>query len=298
MENGKCALARNLTNGLAMGSSEFHVLRTNNDIVINDYLFHLLNRQIVRDFAEQNMTGTSGHRRVPIKWYEDLDIPVPPIDVQKQIIEEIAKVDKSVSGAMLQIDKCESDIESLLSSLNFADSTLNTIAPFATKSIKYSDIESETYITTDNMLQNKLGVLPFEGVANISSITEYKPEDILISNIRPYLKKIWFADKEGGCSKDVLVLRSADTSKYLPKYIFYMLRRDAFFDYVMEGKKGIKMPRGNKEDIMKYKIPMPNIDAQKRIIAQIEALELEITKARTLIENAASEKQAILDKYL
>ena len=120
----------------------------------------------------------------------------------------------------------------------------------------------------------------------------------MISNIRPYLKKIWFADKDGGCSKDVLVLRSADANKYLPKYIFYMLRRDAFFDYAMEGKKGIKMPRGNKEDIMKYKIPMPNIDEQKRIVAQIEALELEITKARTLIESAASEKQAILDKYL
>ena len=186
----------------------------------------------------------------------------------------------------------------MLSLLNYADSTLNTIAPFATKSIKYSDIESETYITTDNMLQNKLGGFPFEGVANISSITEYKPKDILISNIRPYLKKIWFADKEGGCSKDVLVLRSANISKYLPKYIFYMIRRDTFFDYVMEGKKGIKMPRGNKEDIMKYKIPMPHIDEQKRIVSQIEALELEITKARILIENAASEKQAILDKYL
>ena len=49
---------------------------------------------------------------------------------------------------------------------------------------------------------------------------------------------------------------------------------------------------------MKYKIPMPNIDEQKRIVAQIEALELEITKARTLIESAASEKQTILDKYL
>ena len=230
--------------------------------------------------------------------YSKIKIPVPPIAVQKQIVEEIAKVDTSVSDAMQRIDKYESDIENLLSSLNNADSTLNTIAPFATKSIKYGDIESETYITTDNMLQNKLGVLPFEGVANISSITEYKPEDILISNIRPYLKKIWLADKEGGCSKDVLVLRSADTSKYLPKYIFYMLRRDSFFDYVMEGKKGIKMPRGNKEDIMKYKIPMPNIDEQKRIVAQIETLELEITKARTLIENVASEKQAILDKYL
>lgn len=235
---------------------------------------------------------------IDMNGYSKIKIPVPPIAVQKQIVEEIAKVDTSVSDAMQRIDKYESDIENLLSSLNNADSTLNTIAPFATKSIKYGDIESETYITTDNMLQNKLGVLPFEGVANISSITEYKPEDILISNIRPYLKKIWLADKEGGCSKDVLVLRSADTSKYLPKYIFYMLRRDSFFDYVMEGKKGIKMPRGNKEDIMKYKIPMPNIDEQKRIVAQIETLELEITKSRTLIENVASEKQAILDKYL
>ena len=230
--------------------------------------------------------------------YSKIKIPIPPIDIQKQIVEEIGKVDKSVSDAMLRIDKRETDIENLLSSLNFADSTLNIVAPFATKSIKYSDIESETYITTDNMLQNKLGVLPFKGVANISSITEYKPEDILISNIRPYLKKIWFANKEGGCSKDVLVLRSADTSKYLPKYIFYMIRRDTFFDYVMEGKKGIKMPRGNKDDIMKYKIPMPHIDEQKRIVSQIEALELEITKARALIENAASEKQTILDKYL
>lgn len=272
------------------------IIRSNSDRILPKFLYAILNspsyRQIISDESNgnniQNLSQSIGR----------IKIPVPPIDVQKQIVEEIGKVDKSVSDSMLRIDKCESDIESLLSSLNFADSTLNAIAPFAAKSIKYGDIESETYITTDNMLQNKLGVLPFEGVANISSITEYKPEDILISNIRPYLKKIWFADKDGGCSKDVLVLRSADANKYLPKYIFYMLRRDAFFDYVMEGKKGIKMPRGNKEDIMKYKIPIPNIDEQKRIVAQIEALELEITKARTLIESAASEKQTILDKYL
>lgn len=263
------------------------------NIIIPEYLYEILTMIKARDVKQ-----SSGYPSLNESDISSVVIPLPPIDVQKQIVEEIGKVDKSVSDSMLRIDKYESDIESLLSSLRFADSTLNAIAPFATKSIKYGDIESETYITTDNMLQNKLGVLPFDGVANISSITEYKPEDILISNIRPYLKKIWFADKDGGCSKDVLVLRSADANKYLPKYIFYMLRRDAFFDYVMEGKKGIKMPRGNKEDIMKYKIPMPNIDEQERIVAQIEALELEITKARTLIENAAIEKQAILDKYL
>ena len=110
----------------------------------------------------------NGIRLIDMNGYSKIKIPVPPIAVQKQIVEEIAKVDTSVSDAMQRIDKYESDIENLLSSLNNADSTLNTIAPFATKSIKYGDIESETYITTDNMLQNKLGVLPFEGVANIS----------------------------------------------------------------------------------------------------------------------------------
>lgn len=87
---------------------------------------------------------------IDMNGYSKIKIPVPPIAVQKQIVEEIAKVDTSVSDAMQRIDKYESDIENLLSSLNNADSTLNTIAPFATKSIKYGDIESETYITTDN----------------------------------------------------------------------------------------------------------------------------------------------------
>lgn len=272
------------------------IIRSNSDRILPKFLYVILNspsyRQIISDESSgnniQNLSQSIGR----------IKIPVPPVDIQKQIVEEIANIDKSISDSMLRISGCETDIESLLSSFNFSESTLNTIAPFVTKSIKYSDIVSETYITTDNMLQNKLGVLPFEGVANISSITEYKSEDILISNIRPYLKKIWFADKNGGCSKDVLVLRTSDASKYLPKYIFYMLRRDAFFDYVMEGKKGVKMPRGNKEDIQKYRIPIPPIEEQKRIVSQIEALELEITNARNLIENAASEKQAILNKYL
>lgn len=272
------------------------IIRSNSDRILPKFLYAILNspsyRQIISDESSgnniQNLSQSIGR----------IKVPVPPIDIQKQIIEEINKIDKSVSLSKEQIERVEIAIENLLSSIKSGDDSLNAIAPFATKSIKYSDIETETYITTDNMLQNKLGILPFEGNANISSITEYKKDDILISNIRPYLKKIWFADKDGGCSKDVLVLRSADASKYLPKYIFYMLRRDVFFDYVMEGKKGIKMPRGNKEDIKKYKIPIPHIDKQKRIVVQIEAFEAEIKNARKFIESATSQKQAILDKYL
>ena len=232
------------------------------------------------------------------KYLQELYIPNPPTDIQRQIVAEIEQVVNAAELLTQQIKQKENEIENLLSSIQYGDDSLKTISPFATKSIKYSDIEPETYITTDNMLQNKLGIVPFDGEANITSITEYKKEDILISNIRPYLKKIWFADKDGGCSKDVLVLRSADTSKYLPKYIFYMLRRDAFFDYVMEGKKGIKMPRGNKEDILKYRIPIPSSEEQQRIVSKVEKLEAEIKVARKVVENVASQKQTVLDRYL
>lgn len=280
-----------------VADSHITIFRPNQNLILSQYALCVLGR--IGFVNIENMAlGQSGQIELSLDIIGNIKIPVPPIDVQKQIVEEICKVDESVSSSIQLIEKNEADVEGLLSSINFEDGALNNIAPFVTKSIKYNDIASETYITTDNMLQNKLGVIPFVGEANISSITEYKKDDILISNIRPYLKKIWFADKEGGCSKDVLVLRSVDASRYLPKYIFYMVRRDAFFDYVMEGKKGVKMPRGNKEDIQKYWIPIPPIEEQRRIVSKIEALELEITKARNLIKDAANEKQAILNKYL
>ena len=277
--------------------SHITIFRPNQNLILPKYALCALG-VIGFDNIENMALGQSGQIELSLDIIGNIKIPVPPIDIQKQIVEGIGKIDRSVSNSQSCVNECEANIENLLSSLNFADNTLSAIAPFVTKSIKYNYIASETYITTNNMLQNKLGVVPFVGEANISSITEYKKGDILISNIRPYLKKIWFADKDGGCSKDVLVLRSADVGKYLPKYIFYMIRRDAFFDYVMEGKKGVKMPRGNKDDIQKYRIPIPPIEEQKNIVSQIEILELEITKARDLIENAASEKQAILNKYL
>lgn len=259
------------------------------------FLYILLNSADLKNAGV--ITGTA-QPQITREKLSPFKIPVPPIDVQELIVKEISQINQSVTDSYRQIQERESDIESLLSSINFADSTLNSIATLVTKSIKYSEIKSETYVTTDNMLQNKLGIVPFEGDALISSITEYKKNDILISNIRPYLKKIWCADKDGGCSKDVIVIRSADTNKYLPKYIFYMLRRDAFFDYVMEGKKGIKMPRGNKDDILKYRIPLPSLNEQKRILSQIEVWETHINTARITIERAADEIQAVLEKYL
>lgn len=98
MENGKCALAKGLTNGLAMGSSEFHVFRVKENI-IPDYLFAFLNRKEVRKEAEQKMTGSSGHRRVPASFYEDIYIPVPSISIQQTLVSEIEVLEARISAA-------------------------------------------------------------------------------------------------------------------------------------------------------------------------------------------------------
>ena len=107
MENGKCALATNLKNGVGFGSTEFHVFRADKEIILPVYLFLFLNRHEVRQFAEYNMTGSSGHRRVPESFYSDLKIPLPPLEIQQQIVAECEKVDAAVEVAKADIAKAK-----------------------------------------------------------------------------------------------------------------------------------------------------------------------------------------------
>ena len=113
MENGKCAIANGLTNGIGMGSSEFHVLRCS-DKINNKYLFTYLNRDVIRKEAEQNMTGASGHRRVPITFYEDLDIPLPAMEKQIEIVEEIERYEQKIFDAKNNILKLENEKKNIL----------------------------------------------------------------------------------------------------------------------------------------------------------------------------------------
>lgn len=89
MENGKAALAKWLTNGIWMWSSEFHIFRADQNTIVPSFLFHFLNRKEIRQEAEKNMTGSSGHRRVPIAFYEHIAIPVPPLAKQQEIVKQI-----------------------------------------------------------------------------------------------------------------------------------------------------------------------------------------------------------------
>lgn len=131
---------------------------------------------------------------------------------------------------------------------------LSSIAYYVTDKISSNDISLAEYVTTDCILQNKKGR---EVATNLPpqpcSLIRYQRGDVLIANIRPYLKKVWFADIDGGASPDVLVFRAKDG--HSPSFLYAILLQDSFFDYVMQGTKGSKMPRGDKEQILRYEMP-------------------------------------------
>ena len=152
---------------------------------------------------------------------------------------------------------------------------LSKAVKFYSDRIKSDKVTIDNFVTTDNLLPNKLGItkatnLPPKG----SSMPAYKKNNILIGNIRPYLKKIWFANRDGGCSADVLVL---DVNKYFDaKFIYYTLFRDDFFEHMMRGSKGTKMPRGDKNQILDFHIPDFNFETQQKIATVLSCLDSKI----------------------
>ena len=131
---------------------------------------------------------------------------------------------------------------------------LRDIAEFVTDKISSSSISLGSYVTTDSLLQNKRGRELAQNLPPMQcALTNYKKGDVLVANIRPYLKKVWFADSAGGCSSDVLAFRAKNG--HCSSFLYTVLIQDAFFDYAMSGAKGSKMPRGDKDQIMRYELP-------------------------------------------
>ena len=131
---------------------------------------------------------------------------------------------------------------------------LNDIAEFVTDKISSSSISLDRYVTTDSLLQNRRGRETAQNLPPMPcALTHYRQGDVLVANIRPYLKKVWYADSEGGCSSDVLVFRAKNG--HCSSFLYTVLMQDAFFNYAMSGAKGSKMPRGDKDQIMRYELP-------------------------------------------
>ena len=152
---------------------------------------------------------------------------------------------------------------------------LGNAAYYSQETISTSELNLSSYITTDSLLDNKQGKCDSVNLPpNSEKCIRFKKGDILVANIRPYLKKIWLADIDGGCSADVLVFKSKEG--YLPSFLYYALLRDDFFIHSMKGSKGTKMPRGDKDHLLEFLIPNFNYAQQEKISQVLSILDAKI----------------------
>lgn len=146
-------------------------------------------------------------------------------------------------------------------------------------------VNVNNYVSTENILPNRGGIrFPAKSLPQISKIFSYQKNDILISNIRPYFKKIWFSDRDGVRSNDVLAFRTKNSKILLQKYLYLVLQNDKFFDYVTLTSKGTKMPRGDKNAILNFTFEIPSISIQKKLINYFFVIESKI-KLNNLIND-------------
>ena len=171
---------------------------------------------------------------------------------------------------------------------------LGDIAEFSTARVSSVKLDCKNYVSTENMLQDFQGVVEAKSVPNETNVISFTCGDILISNIRPYLKKVWKATFDGGCSSDVFVLQATDT--VAKDYLHYAVANDKFINYVMSGAKGVKMPRGDKNQMRTYQLSLPSIQEQYKIAKLLTLLDERIATQSKLIEDLKKLKSAIVEK--
>ena len=172
---------------------------------------------------------------------------------------------------------------------------LKDVSEYSKEKIDIGEISISNYVSTENLLPDIGGKALSSGLPSKGKATKYCKGDILISNIRPYFKKIWQADNEGGSSNDVLVLKAKRNIE--GKFLYYNLACSAFFDYVMSGAKGTKMPRGDKNHILGYKLNLPPMQEQKAIAHILSTLDDKIEVNNQINKTLENMAQAIFKQW-
>ena len=223
------------------------------------------------------------HKRQWISNYANKLIPIPPLPVQTEIVKILdtltALTSELTSELILRRKQYEYYRETLLSSDNLEQlntggvkKKLSDVAIYAKVRILADKLDKENYVGVENLLQNKLGKTSSNYVPTDGAFIEYLPNDILIGNIRPYLRKIWLSDRKGGTNGDVLVIRLTDDN-ILPRYLYHILANEHFFEYNIKYSKGAKMPRGDKAAILQYEFDVPTFEEQQRIVSILDKFE-------------------------
>lgn len=233
------------------------------------------------EWCKQN-TNSSSFPSVDMPRLKKVKFPVPPLEVQREIVRILdcftlltAELTAELTARKKQYEFYRDRLlsfDELNKNGGYELKTLRSIADYSSDRIKFDSLNELNYVGVENLLQDKAGKVSSKYVPASGNCTKFESGDILVGNIRPYLKKIWQADCTGGASGDVLVLRLNDESVD-SRYLYQILADDKFFDYNMKNAKGAKMPRGNKNAILEYKIPVPSLPTQRKIVEILDKFD-------------------------
>ncbi len=171
---------------------------------------------------------------------------------------------------------------------------MGDVLEFSNTRINSSELNSGNYVSTENILQNFQGIVKARSIPEDTNVMAFSCGNILLSNIRPYLKKVWKATFNGGCSSDVFVLQA--NSNIDADYLHYVVANDKFIGFVMNGAKGVKMPRGDKNQMKTYSLSLPSIKEQRKISRFLSFLDERIAVQNRLIDRLQSLIKGIMVK--
>ena len=253
--------------------------------------------------------GNNAHgatmRHIVKKDFDNTKIPFPPLAEQERIVEELDLLSSIIEKKKAQLEEYDKLAQSIFYDM-FGDPVTNekgwevkklgVVCEYSKTRISPDELTRDNYVGVENLLQNCKGKEPANKIPNGIGLTRYIDGDVLIGNIRPYLKKIWLASNEGGCNGDVLAIRRKQeySTVIIPIYVFGCLSKDAFFDFDMQYSKGEKMPRGDKKEILKYPICLPPLSLQQKFADKIEAIE----RQKELIKQSIAETETLFDSRM
>lgn len=250
-----------------------------------------------------NLACGAAQQNLSLGVIADFPILLPSIQEQKRIASILSSLDDKIDLLNRENVTLEAMAEALFHQWfieeakdDWEEGTLNDICEYVKDKIDITDIERDTYVSTENMCQNMQGVVKPSSVPDGIKITKYIEDDILLSNIRPYFKKLWFSDRRGGCSNDVLCIRCKD--EIFKYFTYYTIRQGEFFDYVMLGSKGSKMPRGDKQHIMNWPLQMPPMQLLTEFNKYTEACLAKVRLNNKQVQGLQAQRDTLLPKLM
>lgn len=279
-----------------------YILANFNSTINIFFLFYHLKCKFKQYIMFKSKKGAVPYITLPI--LQNFEIPVPPLEVQNEIVRILDAFTSHTAELQAELQARKEQYEYYRNKLLSFDKNdenvkwmrLEEICFYPRERISTSLLHKNNYVGVENLLPDKQGKTESNYVPTNGYCIAYAINDILIGNIRPYLKKIWIANNNGGTNGDVLIFRLKE--EYLnsikSKYLYYLLSSDSFFHYNNKYAKGAKMPRGNKNMNMKYIVPIPSLSEQQRIVSILDKFE---TLVNDLIGGIPAEIAAVQEQY-